>query len=112
MSQDGSQEEDVDLPLFTFSNIIIATDNFSVRNKLGEGGFGPVYKDSRLRIVHRVLKASNILLDKRMNPKISDFGMARTFGGDETEGNTDGYMAPEYAFNGLFSTKSDVLALA
>lgn len=51
-----------------------------------------------------------------MNPKISDFGLARMFGGDQTEGNTTrvvgtiGYMAPEYATDGLFSVKSDVFS--
>ncbi|KAK7312933.1 hypothetical protein VNO77_37197 [Canavalia gladiata] len=211
----GGSEDDVDLPLLDHSTVISATDNFSIKNKIGEGGFGPVYKgrlvngqefavkrlskssgqgmiefknevkliaklqhrnlvkllgcciqeqdrmlvyeymtnrsldrwifddarsklldwpkrfniisgiargllylhqDSRLRIIHRDLKASNILLDDKLNPKISDFGIARIFGGDQTEGNTKrvvgtyGYMAPEYAADGLFSMKSDVFS--
>ncbi|GLT43898.1 hypothetical protein SLA2020_178240 [Shorea laevis] len=209
--------EPQELPLFDFDSMVVATNNFSMANKLGQGGYGPVYKgklhdgtnvavkrlssssgqgleefknevrlisklqhrnlvrligccvereerilvyeflanksldnflfdpsptkraelswserfniiqgiargllylhrDSCLRVIHRDLKVSNILLDEKMNPKISDFGLARIFEGTQYLANTHkvvgtlGYMSPEYGLAGIFSEKSDVFS--
>ncbi|KAL1325445.1 hypothetical protein AAHE18_13G161600 [Arachis hypogaea] len=154
----NKQRQDVDLPIFDFSVLAKATDNFSSNKKLGEGGFGPVYKatiNGQELAVKRLSKKSGqgseefknevvliaklqhrnlvkllgcciqgeekILVyeympNKSLDHFVFDFGLARTFFGDQVEANTNrvagtyGYMPPEYAVHGQFSEKSDVFS--
>ncbi|KAL6839143.1 hypothetical protein ACP4OV_031034 [Aristida adscensionis] len=107
------------LDFFIFDTTRGALLNWNMRRHIIEGiaqGLLYLHKHSRLRVIHRDLKASNILLDENMSPKISDFVIARIFGSNETHATTSrvvgthGYMAPEYSSEGMFSIKSDVFS--
>ncbi|GAY46805.1 hypothetical protein CUMW_099810 [Citrus unshiu] len=129
---------------FKYSTIEKATDCFDESNKLGHGGYGEIFKaypkqkkeldwkkrhviiigtaegleylhkDGQMQIVHRDIKASNILLDLKHRPKIADFGLARFSSSEKSLlpntaiAGTLGYMAPEYIANGQLTEKVDI----
>ncbi|KAF5728070.1 hypothetical protein HS088_TW21G00213 [Tripterygium wilfordii] len=90
--------------------------NWPTRRKICIGiarGLAFLHEESRLKIVHRDIKATNVLLDKDLNAKISDFGLAKLDEEDNTHistkiAGTYGYMAPEYAMRGYLTDKADV----
>ncbi|KHN19080.1 G-type lectin S-receptor-like serine/threonine-protein kinase [Glycine soja] len=106
-------------PLFHIDTILAATNNFSTANKIGEGGFGPVYRgklaDGQEIAVKRLSKTSKQGISEFMNEvglvaKLQHRNLVSILGGCTQGDERIGYMSPEYAANGLLSLKSDVFS--
>lgn len=103
------------LGLCSVSSSIIYLD-WPTRHKICTGiakGLAFLHEESRLKIVHRDIKGTNVLLDRDLNPKISDFGLAKLHEEEKTHistrvAGTIGYIAPEYALWGYLTYKADV----
>ncbi|XP_039140791.1 cysteine-rich receptor-like protein kinase 25 [Dioscorea cayenensis subsp. rotundata] len=111
--------ENKSLDMFLFNQVNRQLLPWQTRYNIIDGvarGLAYIHLGLSTPIIHRDLKASNVLLDGNMNPKISDFGLARILGDDQTHAytchiaGTRGYMAPEYLSSNLYSGKSDVFS--
>ncbi|KAH1216280.1 putative LRR receptor-like serine/threonine-protein kinase [Glycine max] len=122
-SKDTMKNKSLDLIIYVillyFISTVTLSDQFlkwSTRFQTILGvarGLQYLHEDSLLRIVHRDIKASNILLDEKFQPRIGDFGLARFFPEDQAYLSTQfagtlGYTAPEYAIRGELSEKADI----